>query len=147
MVHNVACSQRNVLAVAMRDSCDIYRNVNTGNIHTISNYLKHQENTPISSLQFVPYEDVLGIGTSDGFSSILVPGSGEANFDALAQNPFRTKNQRREHEVKSLLEKIPPELITLDTSEIVGVDVERLQEKLEAKPEVKVYRFLTILYF
>ena len=37
-------------------------------------YLKHTVNKSIHDIHFVPYEDVLGIGHSSGFSSILVPG-------------------------------------------------------------------------
>jgi U3 small nucleolar RNA-associated protein 7 len=80
----------------------------------------------------------LGIGSTQGFSSILVPGCGEANFDGLEQNPFRTKAQRREHEVKALLEKIPSELITMNTRDIVNVDLDRLETKLQEKKEIKV---------
>lgn len=138
IVHNIALSQRNVMALALGDSCEILRTINTGNVQSFDNYLRHSEVSHINSLQFVPYEDILGIGTHKGFSSIIVPGCGEANFDALEQNPYRTKKQRREHEVKALLEKIPAELISLDASTIVGVDIEQLQEKIEKKPEVKV---------
>lgn len=144
IVHNIALSQRNVMALALGDSCEIFRTINTGNVQSFDSYLRHSENSHIKSLQFVPYEDVLGIGTNNGFSSIIVPGCGEPNFDALEQNPYRTKKQRREHEVKLLLEKIPAELITLDAASIVGVDVEHLQEKLEQKPEIHVSCFILL---
>lgn len=137
-VNHIAMSQKNVIALGLGNVCEILRTSSMGSIHSINSYLRHQENGPISSLEFAPFEDVLGIGSSKRFSSILVPGCGEANFDALEQNPFRTKMQRREHEVKALLEKIPSDLITLDTSQIIGVDLDRLEQKLEAKSEVYV---------
>jgi U3 small nucleolar RNA-associated protein 7 len=129
-------SQRSVLAVSLGNVCEIFRNQTMSRMTTITSYLHHIEDSVIEDLQFVPFEDVLGIGTKKGFSSILVPGSGEPNFDALESNPFRTKSQRREHEVHSLLEKIPSELITLDQNEILGVDRDALQKNLENRIKV-----------
>ncbi|CAG9096266.1 unnamed protein product [Plutella xylostella] len=127
-------SQKDMLAVGLGDAVEIYNNCCTQT--TEKPYLRHRMAKTISNFKFCPYEDVLGIGTSKGFTSIIVPGSGEPNFDALESNPFQTKSQRKEAEVKALLEKIPPELITLNPFEVNEVDVRTLQEQMEAKKKL-----------
>lgn len=70
-------------------------------------YLTHPvPHRPVTSLRFCPFQDILTIGHSSGLSSILVPGSGEPNFDSSEDDPFENKKARREREVKGLLEKV-----------------------------------------
>ena len=61
---------------------------------------------PLTSVRFCPFQDILTIGHSGGLSSILVPGSGEPNFDSSEADPFENKRMRREREVKGLLDKV-----------------------------------------
>ena len=84
-------------------------------------YLTHhfRRGQIVSDFGFCPYDDALGVGHSGGFSNLMVPGSGEPNYDPMVANPFETKGQRREMEVAKLLDKLPPEMIQLD-GEAVG---------------------------
>lgn len=37
-------------------------------------YMMHRSRGMVRQLQFCPYEDVLGVGSTDGFESLLIPG-------------------------------------------------------------------------
>ena len=75
--------------------------------------------------RFAPYEDVLGLVHEQGYSSIIVPGSGLATFDAFEANPFETSKQRRERTVHGLLEKLDPSTFEKRAGEH-GVTVQRI---------------------
>ncbi|XP_065067796.1 uncharacterized protein LOC135693289 isoform X1 [Rhopilema esculentum] len=118
--HSLSLSQKGQLAVGFGPHVYVYKNPFTEQQKLP--YMSHLiPSSEVVSLQFCPFEDILGVGHTKGFTSLLIPGSGEANFDAFEANPYETKKQRREHEVKMLLEKIQPELITLNPSEILQV--------------------------
>ncbi len=68
----------------------------------------------VMGVEFVPYEDFLMVGFAEGVESIVVPGSGEPNYDAMEADPFESRTQRREKEVHQLLEKLKPETIALE---------------------------------
>ena len=67
---------------------------------------------------------------------MMVPGSAEANFDTFEANPYESRKGRREGEVVSLLEKLPPETIMLEPDKINTVErnqKERQKEMQAAK--------------
>ncbi|CCO28181.1 putative U3 small nucleolar RNA-associated protein 7 Short=U3 snoRNA-associated protein 7 [Rhizoctonia solani AG-1 IB] len=83
-------------------------------------YLTHPiPHRPLVSMRFCPFQDTIAIGHARGVSSIVVPGSGEANIDSFEDGVFENKKGRQEREVRNLLDKLQPDMITLDP-EFIG---------------------------
>ncbi|KAL3097529.1 hypothetical protein niasHS_003977 [Heterodera schachtii] len=131
---HLAFSQTNCLSVAAEDVVQIFNDVHLGAVS--APYLTHRCRGLITDLQFCPFEDVLGVGHERGFVNILVPGSADANIDALRANPFESNKQRKEREVRMLLDKIQPELITLNPADINRVNRKGLKETIDYKTNV-----------
>ncbi|XP_062978924.1 WD repeat-containing protein 46 isoform X2 [Elgaria multicarinata webbii] len=126
-------SQRGLLGAACQEVVQVYKDILVR--PPSKPYLCHGLPRPSHGLRFCPFEDVLGVGHEEGFASLLVPGAGEPNFDALESNPFRSRKQRQEWEVKALLEKIPSELISLDPGQLGAVDKVSLEQRHKERVE------------
>ncbi|BFZ59069.1 putative U3 small nucleolar RNA-associated protein 7 [Saitoella coloradoensis] len=114
-------SDRGLLAVGWGPHMTVWKDALR--VKQQSPYMTHlAAGEQIVDARFCPFDDVLGFGHTGGFSSIVVPGSGEPNYDAYELNPYETVDQRRETEVRMLMEKIQPSMIALDTSFIGTLD-------------------------
>lgn len=117
-----------LLALGMRRSVQLFKDVLSNPCS--SSYLQHElnfsevpntsagtrklsSNVSICNVAFRPFEDVLSIGHSHGISDIVVPGSGEVNFDSYENNPYANLKQRQETEIKSLMMKLEPGMIEI----------------------------------
>uniref|UniRef100_A0A8C6FYL8 WD repeat-containing protein 46 n=1 Tax=Moschus moschiferus TaxID=68415 RepID=A0A8C6FYL8_MOSMO len=133
---HLAFSQRGLLAAGMGDVVNIWAGQGKASPPSLEQpYLTHRLSGHVHGLQFCPYEDVLGVGHSGGITSMLVPGAAEPNFDGLESNPYRSRKQRQEWEVKALLEKVPAELICLDPRALAEVDVISLEQAKKERAE------------
>ncbi|KFY14139.1 hypothetical protein V491_06136 [Pseudogymnoascus sp. VKM F-3775] len=87
------------------------------------------EGKNIERVRWCPFEDVLGVSHDAGFSSIIVPGAGEANYDALEVNPYENTKQRQETEVRTLLNKLQPEMISLNPEFIGNLNLQTEEQR------------------
>lgn len=76
----------------------------------------------VTALDFCPHEDVTAVCHEHGMQTMIVPGAGVATFDTRAPNPYETRKQRRENQVRSLLDKLPPASITLDPAFVGSIE-------------------------
>jgi len=135
---SVDISDRGLTAVGWGTQVSIWRDL----------FVKHVDNQPkvqspymsfpgqgrtIEQTTWCPFEDILGISHDQGFTSALVPGAGEANFDAMEINPFENVKQRQESEVKALLNKLKPEMIALDPDFVGQVDTASHETRMKEK--------------
>lgn len=133
---SLSISATGLLAVGWGPHIQIWKDTLTRTGPKISApYMNHLiPGQQVQNVAFCPYEDVLGVGMSNGFESLIIPGSGEANIDALEANPYSyaTRTGRRETQVRGLLEKLQPDMITLDPRDIGRVDSRSNSQRLSA---------------
>ncbi|RMD42116.1 hypothetical protein DV735_g3007, partial [Chaetothyriales sp. CBS 134920] len=136
---SISISDRGLAAVAAGTGVTIWKDLFTTATSSEpakvqSPYLRWGEDgRRIERVRFCPFDDVLGISHNTGFSSIIVPGAGEPNYDALEVNPYETSKQRQEAEVKSLLTKLQPETIALDPNFIGQLDQRSAEQRAREK--------------
>jgi U3 small nucleolar RNA-associated protein 7 len=129
-VHSTKCSSiptsidvsaKNMLAVGFGAHISIYKSVQ----EMETPYLHHciPKSNPITTIRYRPFEDICGIGHARGVSTMLVPGCGEPQIDSSEYNtnPYQDSKQRREEEVRALLDKLSPGMISLDPNQIGGI--------------------------
>lgn len=85
----------------------------------------------VSCVRFRPYEDVCAVGSSDGLAGLICPGAGQANFDSLEGDPYETKAQTNEKEIRSLMDKLQPDSIMLDPGRLGKVEPQLARELQE----------------
>ncbi|KAL8272938.1 hypothetical protein Esti_003106 [Eimeria stiedai] len=133
----VDISQTGLVAMGFGSHVQIWKDVLTQKTATV--YMTHEApGEQVSCLRFRPFEDVCALGTSGGVAGLLVPGSGLANYDSLEANPCETKKQRQEREIHSLLEKLPADMISLDTKPIGAFDQIRKLAPLPEEPDSRL---------
>lgn len=126
---SVSISDRNLTAVGWGTQTTVWKDLfskhrsDIDQVKVQSPYMAWgAQGQTVERVRWCPFEDILGIAHNQGFSSIIVPGAGEANFDALEQNPYENTKQRQEAEVKALLTKLQPEMISLDPEFVGNLD-------------------------
>ncbi|KAG9308918.1 hypothetical protein JVU11DRAFT_11378 [Chiua virens] len=101
-------------------------------------YLTHSiPHRPLTSVRFCPFQDILTVGHNTGLSSLLVPDSGEPNFDSDEVDPFKDKRRRQKREIRGLLDKIQPDMFALNQDFVVSLALPtRLMTAVQDKHDI-----------
>lgn len=134
-------SQRGMLAIGGKSGVTVYRDVTQPGKAPVPYLTLPLPGLSAASTRFCPYDDVLAVGHAKGVSSLLVPGSGEPNFDSAEADVYESHSRRRERDVRSVMEKIRPELITMDTEFLGTIGEKRI--KTHEEREGRSYRQLS----
>lgn len=141
-VREMALSQTDKLAVTQRGSVVIYdKNMKP----EITHYTGRDS---ANSLTYRPYEDILTLGTHTGIESIIIPGAGLSIY-RRNENPYVSKREKKESEVRRILEKIPGDMISIENeigTEVTDKFTEEISPMAYETPAGKVRRLMKIHY-
>ena len=134
----VSISERNLAAVGFGTKVSIWRGLFDKSMAEQEKVQRPYmawggEGQRVERVRWCPLEDALGISHDKGFSSMIVPGAGEANFDALEINPYENTRQRQETEIRGLLTKLQPETISLNPNFIGNLDLASAETRKREK--------------
>jgi U3 small nucleolar RNA-associated protein 7 len=122
-ITSIDISHKGIVAMSTKNNVKVWGNVMDLNKESYMD-IKLPFRSYSTNIHFCPYEDILGVGHSKGFTSAMIPGSGESLFDSKVPNPYSKNKNIASWNVATLLEKIPPDMINLDPT-VVGTTGER----------------------
>lgn len=142
LVVEMGLSQTGKLAVTQKGSVVVYDDA------LIPEIQHHTGRDVAHSLAYRPYEDILTLGTGTGVESIIVPGAGLETY-RQNENPHMSRKERKDAEVRRILEKIPADMISLESE--IGTEMKEVfaEETVPMKyetPAGKVRRLMKINY-
>lgn len=112
-VRSVSISGTGLVALGFGSHIQIWKDLFSKSKQKMPYITHNHPGVRVFEVEFQPWNDVLCIGHTHGIETIIVPGAGYANFDSRECNIFETSKQRRNREVRMLLEKLPASTITL----------------------------------
>lgn len=84
-------------------------------------------NSNTNSLQFNPFEDILTTTSNNSLSNFIVPNTTDKHYNTDYVSPYATVAEKKEREVKMLLEKIPYEMISYNSGVLRGKKVKKVK--------------------
>ncbi|ETW39421.1 hypothetical protein PFNF135_06201, partial [Plasmodium falciparum NF135/5.C10] len=135
IINNIDISDTSLVAFSMNTHFRTYKNLFTNPQLYITHNIYGDQ---INSISFQPFEDICSLGLKHSIKTLLVPGAGIANIDTFFNNPYETKKQVRENEVKLLLDKLPADTIKFNTDQIGNINPYLINHN-EQKNDTNVY--------
>lgn len=109
--------QSDILGIGLETKCKIF---NRKSGQYFNPYAYHTLNTKVDDLKFCPNENVMGLTSKSSFTSVLVPDITLQKLNG-SSNPYASKSQKQESAIQMLISKIPAELVTYKSDQILSV--------------------------
>lgn len=142
LISELGLSQTGKLAVSQRSAVLVYDKY-------LNPQIQHYTGRELAtSLSYMPYEDILTVGTQVGIENVIVPGAGLEVY-RRHENPRASNKERKDAEVRRILEKIPADMISLNNetgTEIKEIFKEEITPMKFETPAGKVRRLMKINY-